>query len=138
MILWVDDDILASLRPFVEELQDNKYLVEFAKNPDEMWSKIKNSRKAINGIIMDIMMPTGSSIKSTDAEMGLSTGLILLKQLKEDHALKETPILIFTIVDKEEVYDWANENGIQILKKQEVLPFELVEKIIELGVEHDG
>lgn len=138
MLLWVDDDILASLRPFVEELQDNNYLIEFAKNPDEMWSIIKNKKNEINGIIMDIMMPTGSSVNSAEAEMGLSTGLVLLKQIKEDESLNKIPILIFTIIDKEEVYSWANKYGVEILKKQEILPFELVEKINEIGVKRDG
>ena len=136
MILWIDDDINGALNPFVDELQENGYHVVNARNPDDVWEHFIKSN--IYGIIMDIMLPTGTGISLEESKMGVLTGLLLLKKIKSNAKLSKIPILIFTILSDQELSTWAKDNNITILKKQDTLPKELVEKIKALCIKKDG
>lgn len=132
MILWVDDDIETSLRPFLDEIEEAGYKVVRARTPDEMWKQLADHGGEICGIIMDIMLPTGDNIEPGDAEMGVTTGLVLLKKLRDKDKISpyyEMPLLIFTILRNQKVYDWAKANRVELLRKQETYPEELAEKV---------
>lgn len=132
MILWVDDDIESSLRCFLEEIQEAGYEVIRAKTPEEMWGVLEERRKDVCGIIMDIMLPTGEKIDSWTADMGVTTGLVLLNELKANPGYASIPLLIFTILRNQKVLDWATKNRVKLLTKQSTYPDELADEIKQI------
>lgn len=132
ILLWVDDDIEGSLKPFLDEMEDSGYIVIRARTPEEMWNQLSKNEKKIQGIIMDIMLPTGDKIKSGDAQMGVTTGLVLLELLKSKHKYSDIPILIFTILNNQKVFDWAKKYSVPMLRKQETFPEELVDELTKI------
>jgi len=136
MILWVDDDSI-TLRAYIDELEEAGYKVVMAKDPDEMWSKLSLYDSLVNAIIMDILMPTGNQIDSQEAEMGYSTGLILLNQLQDNELYKNIPVVIVTILTAQKVVEWARVHGVPFLNKHMTSPEELLEKLNELKIIKD-
>jgi len=134
MILWVDDESPMILKPFIEELEDENYQIVMARSPDEMWRILSSCINQINCIIMDIMMPTGNSVDPNKSRMGLTTGLVLMQELRQHELYMSIPIIIFTIVNESEVFEWAENNSISILKKQDTLPNELLQQLLDMGV----
>jgi len=137
MILWVDDDTLSTLDSFIEDISDEGWDIILAQDPDEMWDILKEPEKPINGIIMDIMMPTGKSIDPGESKMGIMSGLVLLDMLKMDEKYKNIPILIFTIVDELEVNQFADEHNIPLLIKQNIYQEDLIEELVKLNIPKD-
>ena len=132
MIIWVDDDISAGLIPFVEAVQDGGYKIIMIKNPDDIWEPLK--RSDIYGIIMDVSLPTGNRISIESSQSGILTGLELMKELKENCNYSSIPLIILTIVTNHEVTIWAENNGILLLRKQDVLPRELLSAVKSQGI----
>lgn len=129
MLLWVDDDIDGSLKPFLDELEDSGYKVDRARNPEEMWTQLEKHAGNFDAVIMDIMLPTGDQIKPSDAQMGVTTGLVLLEMLTAEKRFGHLPVLIFTILSNQSVQDWATRHHVQCLRKQETFPEELVSAV---------
>ena len=133
-LLWVDDDISASLDAFSDELKEAGYNIIGAKTPEEMWDKLKSNN--INGIILDIMMPTGEKITKEESQMGVKTGFVLAKKLRDEKSeYKNIPLIIFTILNDSDISLWASENNIPFLVKQYTLPHELLEVMEKFGIE---
>lgn len=137
MILWVDDDIRPSRNSYVREFHDHNYELIIAENPDIMREKLDKYRNDIKLIIMDIMMPTGYSVDVDKADLGQLTGLVLLDEIKADKKYQDIPILIFTIVDRREISDWAEQNNVLLKRKQEVRPYQLIKIIDDMGITND-
>ena len=137
MILWVDDDTMSALDSFIDDITDGGWDISLAQNPDEMWKILESSEKPINCIIMDIMLPTGESIDPIASKMGITSGLELIKQLKNNEKYYNIPIIIFTIVDDPELSKYADDCEIPILKKQDVFQEDLIEEIKNLKIKKD-
>jgi len=136
MILWVDDDSELVLESFFDELRDAGFEILPAKNPDEMWDCLIAG--PIEGIIMDIMLPTGDSVDLSSSKMGILTGLRLLEKIYAEEQYQNIPSIIFTILNDQEVQDWANDNNIPLLRKQDTLPCELLEAVEKAGMRREG
>ena len=134
MILWVDDDTVASLRPYIDELTDAGYHVEIARDPDVMWHKLAIHSDKINCIIMDILLPTGNSVDRKEADSGYLTGLVLLEYLKNNNKLNKIPILILTIGNDAKVMSWAKKYNIPFCSKQIMSSLDLLNKIKKMHV----
>lgn len=137
MILWVDDDTIPSLRAYYDELIDAGYHVEIARDPDEMWDKLAEYLDKVNCIIMDILLPTGNSVDREEADMGYSTGLVLLQHLKNDEKFKDIPLIILTILNESKIKAWAKKNNIPFCNKQETTSLDLLKKLKELKIPPD-
>ena len=134
MLLWVDDDTRSSLKPFIDALEDDGgYEIVMVRTPDEMWEALKKYEAEIQGIIMDIMLPTGS-INSAEVKMGITTGLKLLKDLKGNPRYQNIPIVILTIIDESEVIEWAEENNVPYLVKQDTKIKDLLSAVKQAGI----
>lgn len=130
-VLWVDDDIDFALYSFMDELEESDYRVIRAQNPDVAWQQLEDND--IDAIIMDIMMPTGELLKSETSQKGMYTGLKLLEKIKQEPQYAKIPALIFTILNKDqEVEDWAQREKVEILRKLQIYPEDLVEAIDKL------
>lgn len=114
MILWLDDDIDATLSAHIDELEDNGYTVLRANTPEKMWQILNEQYGNVSGIVLDIMLPTGENIDNVEADRiaakaGVHTGIVLLKQLRDDIRYRDIPIIIFTILSDQELVDVAKE-----------------------------
>ncbi|MCG7963149.1 MAG: hypothetical protein N0E54_10655 [Candidatus Thiodiazotropha taylori] len=130
-ILWVDDDINTSLRPYIDELEDAGFNVLQAENLERMKNVLESSDDLVSLIILDVMMPTGQSISLKESHGGQFTGLVVAKELLSIVQYKEIPILLFTLMDVSGELDV--DPRIKIAMKQETLPSDLcdlVKKII--------
>ena len=87
-ILVVDDEFIN--RELLGNVLKNDYEVLYAENGEEALKIINNNQDTLSLILMDLMMP------------GIS-GMELLKQLKEDEALKLIPVIVLTSDQKAEV-----------------------------------
>lgn len=125
MVLWVDDDFLTS---YVDSFSLNNITLLKAATPDELWETLERHNGKIQLIIMDIMMPIGSNIDSVESKRGLQTGLVLLRQLKSSKFSK-IPTLIFTISNDKDIVEWSAKNNVQLLKKQDTVPRDLIDSV---------
>ena len=128
MILWIDDDSKTALSAFYDELIEYGYKIKRLTTVDLMCDFLADSSESIDLIIMDIMMPYGTKVSAEDSKNGILTGLYLLKKIKSKEEYRDLPILIFTITNEPEVRKWAQDNTVPILRKQETLPDELLQK----------
>lgn len=132
-ILWVDDDIRSpALNAFVDEFNDAGYKIISASSPEEMWDVLSRCGSDVVLIIMDMMLPVGSSVPPSEAKLGMHTGIYLIRQLKERKEYNDTPIICFSIIGDQEVLDWANKEKILFIKKQTTFPHELVSNVKDL------
>lgn len=120
-ILWVDDDP-ATNEAFRDEIEEAGYLVDCARNPDEMWMFLSKHPDAYCGIIMDVLMPIGDTVDAERANGGLKTGLVLIEQLRVAPEFRSVPVLIFTIRATHDVDDFGEKYAISVLRKQETTP----------------
>ncbi len=97
-ILWVDDDaeIIFGL---VEPLVDKGYLIDRALNKKEAEQLMDQKKYDI--IILDIILPSGEKVKSTEYSFNIKeyNGLKFLKSLPDD----SPPILVLSVVNNEEM-----------------------------------
>lgn len=126
MILWLDDDTDTSLRSYLDELEYCGYLVKRSRSPDEFFNDLRNNLGKVQAIIMDIMIPTGDSITPQESKSGLITGQRVIEKIKEDKATKSIPILILTVVGRQETRNWATSKKIPYLEKSRTFANDLV------------
>jgi len=113
ILLGEDDIVLAEL--YSERLQQDGYTVVHASNGEEVLSFVKEYHPAL--IILDIMMPK-------------MNGLDVLKNLKEDSASKDIPVIICTaLVQEIDKINKMMNPADAYLVKSEVLPGDIVEKV---------
>jgi DNA-binding response OmpR family regulator len=127
MILFVDDET-RSMDSYERELSDSGYDVSFQHDIDEAVRVCDEDGDRIELVILDIMMPPGSSFKNVDTQTGLRTGLRFYEKIRQK--APELPIMILTNVLDETVAKKFNADArCQFLLKEEFLPFELVEEV---------
>jgi DNA-binding response OmpR family regulator len=115
ILLGEDDIILAEL--YTERLKQEGFTVVHAANGEDALAFVKEYNPAL--IILDIMMPK-------------MNGLDVLKNLKEDEATKNIPVIICTalVQEIEKINKMMNPADAYIVKS-EVLPGDIVEKVKE-------
>jgi CheY-like chemotaxis protein len=130
-ILWIDDDInTMALKPFIVEMEEEaKFNVTKAATPEEAFNAIGLHHSIFAAIIVDISMPLGESIDFTEAKAGTQTGLVLLKKIAVIPECIKIPLIVFTIVNDQEVKQYCDENNIPYLSKRRELPDTFVDKL---------
>lgn len=130
MILFVDDE-RREMDSFVRELKLSDFDVHFESKVDDAWAFFQGKSDQIELLILDLMMPSGSTFKNEDTENGLRTGVHFYRKVRE--MLFECPIIILTNHIDEELSDSFNkEKRCWYLKKSDYLPYELIEKVNEV------
>lgn len=114
VILLVDDDL--TLREMYEErLKAEGYEIIQATNGEEALQKAKESKPNI--ILLDIMMPK-------------INGFDVLKQLKADAEMKDTPVIILTaLIQDVDRLQGQKLGAADYIVKSETMPGEVIEKI---------
>lgn len=119
-ILWVDDDVnKPALEPDREEIDSRNCIIIEAAKPAEFLKIINEGAYKIDGIIIDISMRIGNSLSIEETRNGTRTGLALVKRLKESQNYKDVPIVVYTVIDDDDVISYCEENEIPYLKKSD-------------------
>lgn len=131
-LIWVDDDVNnPELRPDREALEEKRHELKCFSNITEFMNYFENKDhiEEYDGIIIDMMMPPGKVFDMKDSEYGGRTGFLLAKKVKEIPNLKNAKIIIYSIVDSQDLINEYSEAGIHFLGKTELLSDEFVEEV---------
>jgi len=111
-ILLADDDVFM-LQPFIDRLEHEGYQVVTARSGEEILSVAKNHRGRFALVILDIMMPRGST--DDDTTIGLRTGLWAARELKKQY--KNIKLMGLSVVGDESVIEWFQKYGVGYYRK---------------------
>src|SRR3989304_2288098 len=147
MILFVDDET-RRMESYKEEMELSCYEVKFLQDVDSAWRFFENNFEKIDLLILDLIMPPGQIFKDENTEDGLRTGIFLFKKIREKATalptvlfsggqppggVQELPVIIFTNVSDAAVREiFRRKEKCWFIHKEDVLPFELAEKIKEI------
>jgi len=125
-IIWVDDDIKGfSIRAYLDELIDNNIEVIEIDDPDKFLIDYENIEH--EGLIMDVMMPTGTKLSHKETNAGLETGLKLIEIYREKFKTKK--IIIFSILNADNVKSVSRKYNATYISKTDMTPLEFYEYI---------
>ena len=125
-ILIVDDETRWA-ESFLDELKLADYEYEYKTETDEAMVYFHENSDKIDVLILDIMMPPGTTLKAS-TDQGLDTGIKLYDQIRAK--APDLPVIVFTNVTGREVAQkFLNEADCWLYPKSDLLPFELVEEI---------
>lgn len=119
-ILWVDDDInKPALEPDRDELQERNCNIVPKTRPDDFLKIINEGSERIDGflvdcLLIDTMMPNGKTFSSKETDNTTRTGLVLIKRLFESGNYKNIPIIVYSVVDEDEIRKYCTENEIPL------------------------
>ena|SRR5712691_788518 len=135
MILFVDDEP-RYVDSYVQELKMSGFDVSLQTSADSAFkfleeNKGKTEPLVLDLMIVDVMMPSGKTLKDANTQDGLRTGVRLYERMRAQ--LPDLPVLVLTNVSDPEVERmFAKERNCLFLRKDQCLPFELAERIKEL------
>ena len=123
-ILWVDDDVnRPALEPDRDELKERNSNIIGVPGPDGFIKIINegNDQIRVDGflvdcLLMDTMLPNGEELSSKETDNTTKTGLTLIKKLFESGKYENIPIIIYSVVDEDEIKDYCSEKGIPLDK----------------------
>lgn len=96
-ILMVDDE-LEYIKPYIETLQDEGYVVSGISNVDEALGLLEKNQD-FDLITLDMLMPPSKTLEENFAELDLrNTGVWLHQMIREKLALQHIPIIFITAV----------------------------------------
>ena len=120
MILFVDDEP-EYIENYEIALEESAFDVEAISDVDEALDFVKENKKKIDGIVLDIMMSFGHYFDEQETAQGTRTGISFYKKIRE--MLPKIPVFVLTNVSdhKVEEYFETQENCYYYYKKK---PFE--------------
>jgi DNA-binding NarL/FixJ family response regulator len=123
-ILYVEDEqwLMAGVVDYLAK----DYNVIRARNADKALSFIESQEHKIDLIVLDIMMPQATRIRTSNH--GRTSGVELARLLREEMKLN-TPIVCYTVVDNRAVLNELRRIGVQEIVSKNRLPSDL-EKVI--------
>lgn len=94
-ILWIDDDgdLLESQK---KNLTERGYKVVIESDVDKAIDYINNNSTNLIGIIFDVMMNPGITLKDYETQGGLRTGIVLIDYLHERKLIDGVRCFVFT------------------------------------------
>lgn len=109
-ILCIDEDvgILQSHYDHLELFGHHDLVI--ATDPEETIEAIDRWGDGIDVIILDIMLPVGEMFGVEEANLGLTTGVLLLEQIKG--VLPDVPIVVLTAIANQAVKQRILASGI--------------------------
>jgi len=106
--LWLMEGVIVSLR--------EEYNVTAVRTVDQALDLLESPDSNFNLVVLDIRMPQGDRIH--DPNRGRTMGLSLAQKLKEKG--NKIPIVVYTVVQDEEIHQSLRELGVKsILMKTE-------------------
>lgn len=128
-ILWVDDDIdKYALMADRDELESRGCNIIKASRSEDLLKVLREQILQIDCIIVDICMPTGE-LDMEEADYGMRTGIALIRKIKESN-YKDTPIMVYTVIGKDDVRQYCEDNNILYLNKSSILSEEFADFVM--------
>jgi len=120
-VVLVDDDALVS--SFYRDMLEESLgcTVRHFLTPDTLFEFLA-SEPSVDLFILDVMLPTGRRYSSLDSHDGLTTGALVLRDLRERYA--QTPILVLTSSSDGSTLQQLGHNA-RVCRKAEFSPSEI-------------
>lgn len=141
-ILWVDDDVnKPALEPDRDELGERNCQIIPESRPDNFLKIIKDDNKRIDGflidcLLIDTMMPKGNELSLNETSNTTRTGLALIKRLFESGNYGTIPIIVYSVVDEDEIKDFCFENKIPLSRitilNKSISSRDFADKVVEI------
>lgn len=129
IIAWIDDEINTSfLKPYVDELKEYNYEIIKIKTTENLIQRLKELARTLSAIFVDIIMPP-KGLNYSEADGGLRTGLVVLKDIKTETSLRDIPLIVVSNLNDETIKKYCNDNQIPYIEKRSYFSDEFVEKI---------
>ena len=131
-LIWVDDDVNnPELRPDREALEEKGHVLQCFSNITDFMNYFENKKhtEAYDGIIIDMMMPPGKVFDMKESEYGGRTGFLLSKKVKVIPSLQNAKIIIYSIVNSQDLINEYCGTDIHFLGKTELLSDEFVTEV---------
>lgn len=123
MILFIDDE-KRRMSSYLEACQFAGLEVKLIDDPELGWEEFLGSKKSLDLLILDIMLPTGDRFDRPGSLGGIRTGLELLKDVRKE--APRLPVLLFTQSNDREPDEMIiSDPRSYIERKINVLPSEL-------------
>lgn len=124
-IVWIEDDI-DIIGPVVRPLERAGFQIVRMRTAKEVFDNINKLHEA-DLILLDMLLPDGGS----GFDLGRYTGLDIFRELKQHHDLS-TPVVVLTVVAREEVRKNLRDLGVADIIRKPVRPSELKERIEQI------
>ncbi len=113
MILWIEDEPMIWQR-YADILSNEGHDIVFATNPKDAIDLLQEKHEEIYLIILDLIMPTDPKPDFLEIPSPMVTGLMIGEYITQEHP--EIPIIIFTVINPEELRD-LNDTVLRIINK---------------------
>lgn len=133
-IIWVDDDInRPELRAERDELEERGCEIIPVRDTDDFLEMLKKPQENFDydGVILDLSMPVGTEFNMNEAAFGSRTGLLLMKTIRNNYLFRNVKLIVYSIVDSDEVVKECKKYGALYLKKANLLSYEFADKVME-------
>ena len=117
-IIWVDDDInRPELRAERDELEERGCEIVPVRDADDFLEMLKKKKENFDydGVII----------------VGSRTGLLLMKTIRENELFCNVKLIVYSIVDSDEVDKECKKYGALYLKKANLFSYEFADKVME-------
>lgn len=133
MILWLDDDInRSSLKNFVETIEEEFEVIR-CTNPKDALAELEEKIDQINLFIVDIIMPTSNLFDREKVNGGTSTGIELVRLIKNDVKYKKLPVMFYSIRYDQKASSYAEQNNIPLIIKQRTPLSEFINEVKKIA-----
>ena len=133
MILFIDDEE-RYVNSYVEDLRFSGYDVIWETETDAALKFFEANYKQLDLLILDIMMPPGTSFDHEETQMGLRTGVFFYERIRQK--APDLPIIILTNVgdpstdNLSNIYSLImNDKNCSFHRKITLLPHQLTEEV---------
>lgn len=128
-IAFIDDE-KGPIDYYVDALKENGHNVERLDSVEKALAHV-DAGQAADLYVVDIMMPTHGHPRLKDAAEGLSTGIVLHREIRR--RFPNVSILVLTSISNPEIlHGLSVENNTRLESKIDTLPFELVGVVEEM------
>lgn len=130
IVLFIDDEP-SEMDSFKLELEMAGYQVVFKTKTDDAWVYFEQNEDSIGVVILDVMMPPGDFLGGEDTEGGLRTGALFYNKIRDKHPNVHV-IILTNVSDASLVRRFAKDPRCTFVRKEDVFPFQLVERVAGL------
>lgn len=108
MILFVDDE-RDKAEVFVEEMKSLGLPIRYFSGVDAASAFLARTKKTLDAVVLDVMMPAGHLFADKDVDDGISTGLAFYRLIRESHP--QVYIFILTNLTDPRVAEVIGKDG---------------------------
>ena len=120
LIAWIDED-RDKLGPIVWPLQEQGYTVKNYRDVKDALTAFDEILQA-DLILLDLILPSGEFGKSA----GRYAGINILRKIRDK---TDTPVIILSVVTKEDILEQARQLGVSDIIRKPILPYTLKDKV---------